>query len=184
MSFSISSLLDSGYSSQGSSGTQTAASADSRAGRMAAKLDSLGLSANDAASATVTLSQAAVHAADAAESVGKGVFGALEDVGHGVLDVVEMPFDVAKAAAGAVVDGVESVARQGWDLVVEGAKAVASGVESVVHEVAVDIPRAVVSEVGDVAKAVADDLSSVVGGSVQVAAASGASGVKLLTALL
>jgi hypothetical protein len=182
---SLTSLSGSSTSTDSSLASRVATSLEAKAGRVASGSEVAAVENRLEASTVVILSEAALGAL---ATIGKDAIGAVETLGKDAAAVVAWPFGVAKDAIVGVAHAVEDVAGGAWNLVSKGVKAAASEVGSLAHEVVVDIPSAVVSEVasdvGSVATAALNGASTVASGAVQLAALSGQGGLKMIDALI
>jgi hypothetical protein len=146
-------------------------------GKIASGVEEVGAAVGEAASATVSFSARAIQAlADGGMAVVQGVE-----------DVVAFPFEMAADAA----MGVEHAVEGGVHLLSSGVHAAINGVESVVagvanaaHAVAVDLPAAIAQDVGDVTQAALSNAATVAGAAAGVAALTGTSPIKIISAIL
>ncbi|MFL6698117.1 MAG: hypothetical protein ACJ8GJ_13185 [Vitreoscilla sp.] len=139
-------------------------------------VESVGEAVGDAASATVSFS------ARAMEALANGGMAVV----HGVEDAIAFPFEmVADVAIGAehAVEGGIHLLSNGVNAVVNGVESAVHGAATAVHAVAVDLPQAIVSDVSQVTQAALGDASTVAGAAAGVAMLTGASPIKMISAL-
>jgi len=146
-------------------------------GRIVDGVEDVGEAVGEAASATVSFSARAIQAlADGGMAVV-----------HGVENVIAFPFEVAIDTAVGVEHAVEGGAHllaSGVHAVINGVEAVASGVANAAHAVAVDLPAAIASDVSEVTQSALGNATTVAGAAMGVAALTGTSPVKVLSAIL
>jgi hypothetical protein len=137
----------------------------------------VGEAVGDAASATVSFSARAMQAL---------ANGGLAVV-HGVEDVIAFPFEMAADAAMGVEHAIEGgihLVSNGVSAAVNGVEAVANGVENAVHAVAIDLPAAIAKDVSDVTQGALGDATTLAGAAAGVAALTGTSPAKVISAIL
>jgi len=140
-------------------------------------VEDVGEAVSDAASATVSFSARAMQAlADGGMAVA-----------HGVENVIAFPFELAVDAAVGVEHAIEGgvhLLSNGVHAAIDGVEAVAHAVAGAAHAVAVDLPAAVAEDVSDLAHAALGNASTVAGAAMGVAALTGTSPVKMISAIL
>jgi hypothetical protein len=146
-------------------------------GKIADGVADVGEAVGEAASATVSFSARAMQAlADGGMAVA-----------HGVENVIAFPFEMAVDAAVGVEHAVEGgvhLLASGVHSVINGVEAVAHAVANAAHAVAVDLPAAVAEDVSDLTNAALGNASTVAGAAMGVAALTGTSPVKMISAIL
>ena len=146
-------------------------------GKIVDGIEEVGEAVGEVASATVSFSERAMQAL---ASGGMAVV-------HGIEDVVAYPFelaaDVAVGAEHAVEGGIHMLAN-GANAMVHGIETVAHGVASAAHAVTVDLPKAIVEDVSEVAQAALDNATTVAGAAAAVSALTGGSPIKMISAIL
>lgn len=146
-------------------------------GRIASGVEEVGEAVGEAASATVSFSARAIQAlADGGMAVV-----------HGVENVISFPFEMAADAAIGVEHAVEGGAHllaSGLHAAISGAEAVVSGVANAAHAVTVDLPTAIAQDVSDVTQAALSNATTVAGAAAGVAALTGTSPIKMISAIL
>jgi len=179
VSLSTSSSTSSPYASvnSGCAGGGVLRAIEEMPGRIASGIEEVGEAVGDAASATVSFSARAMQAlADGGMAVV-----------HGVENVVAFPFEMAADAAAGVEHAVEGgihVLASGANAMVHGIETVAHGVASAAHAVTVDLPKAIVEDVSEVAQAALDNATTVAGAAAAVSALTGGSPIKMISAIL
>jgi len=146
-------------------------------GKIADGVEDVGAAVGEVASATVSFSERAMQAlADGGMAVV-----------HGVEDVVAYPFELAAdVAVGAehAVEGGAHLLVNGVTAAFNGVEAVAQGAANALHAVAIDLPQAIASDVASVTQAALGSATTVAGAAVGVAALTGTSPLKVITAVL
>ena len=145
-------------------------------GKIAEGVADVGEAVGDAASATVSFSERAIQAL---ASGGMAVV-------HGVESAIAYPFEVAVDAAVGVEHAVEGgihLLASGVHAAIDGVAAVAHGAEAAVHAVAIDLPKAIVSDVADVTQAALGNATTLATAATGVAVLTGTSPVKMIGAM-
>ncbi len=146
-------------------------------GKIVDGVEDVGEAVGEAASATVSFSARAMQAlADGGMAVV-----------HGVEDVIAFPFEMAADAAIGMEHAVEGGAHllsSGVHAAINGVEAVVNGVANAVHAVAVDLPTAIANDVSDVTQAALSNATTVAGAAAGVAALTGTSPAKMISAIL
>ena len=146
-------------------------------GKILDGVEDVGEAMGEAASATVSFSARAMQAlADGGMAVV-----------HGVESAIAFPFEMAVDAAVGVEHAVEGgvhLLSNGVHAAINGVEAVAHAVANAAHAVAVDLPAAVAEDVSDLANAALGNASTVAGAAMGVAALTGTSPVKVISAIL
>ena len=179
MSLTTTSASNSPYSAvnSGCSGGGVLRALEEAPGRIASGVEEVGQAVGEAASATVSFSARAIQAlADGGMAVV-----------HGVENVIAFPFEMAADAAIGVEHAVEGgihLLSSGVHAAISGAESVVSGVASAAHAVAVDLPAAIAQDVGDVTQAALNNATTVAGAAAGVAALTGTSPIKMISAIL
>ena len=180
MSLSPTSSQPAAYASlnpSGSGGGAVLKAIEAVPGRIVDGVENVGEAMGEAASATVSFSARAMQAlADGGVAVA-----------HGVENVIAFPFEMAADAAIGVEHAVEGgvhMLSNGVHAAINGVEAVAHAVANAAHAVAVDLPAAVAEDVSDLTNAALGNASTVAGAAMGVAALTGASPVKMLSAIL
>ena len=145
-------------------------------GKIAAGVEEVGSAVGEAASATVSFSARALQAlADG----GKALVHRVEDV---IAFTFEMAADAAIGVEHAVEGGIHLVSS-GVQAAIDGAGAVVHGVASAAHAITVDLPAAIAQDVADVTQGALGDATTVAGAVAGVAALTGTSPIKIITAI-
>ena len=146
-------------------------------GKIVDGVEDVGEAVGDVASATVSFSARAMQAlADGGMAVA-----------HGVESAIAFPFEmVADAAIGVehAVEGGVHMLSNGVHAAINGVQAVANAVAGAAHAVAVDLPAAVAEDVSNLTNAALGNASTLAGAAMGVAALTGTSPVKLISAIL
>jgi hypothetical protein len=133
-------------------------------------VEDVGEAVGDVASATVSFSARAMQA------LANGGMAVV----HGVEDVVAFPFEMAADAA----EGVEHVVEGGARLLANGVEAVVNGAANAIHAVAVDLPTAIANDVSQISQTALGDATTVAGAAAGVAALTGTSPIKVISAIV
>ncbi len=145
--------------------------------KIASGVEEVGEAVGEAASATVSFSARAMQAlADGGMAVV-----------HGVENVVAFPFEMAADVAVGVEHAVEGgvhLLSSGVHAAINGVESVVSGVANAAHAVAVDLPAAIATDVSDVTQAALSNATTVAGAAAGVAALTGTSPAKMISAIL
>lgn len=161
----------------GSAGGGVVKAIESVPGKIVDGVADVGEAMGDAASATVSFSERAMQA------LANGGMAVV----HGVENVIAFPFEMAADAAIGVEHAVEGGAHllaSGVSAAINGVEAVVNGVANAAHAVAVDLPVAVAKDVSDVTQAALGDATTVAGAAAGVAALTGTSPAKMISAML
>ncbi len=161
----------------GSTGGGVVKAIEAVPGRIADGVEDVGEAVGDAASATVSFSTRAMQAlADGGMAVV-----------HGVENAIAFPFEMAADAAMGVEHAVEGgihLVSEGVSAAINGVGAVVDGVGNAAHAVLIDLPAAVAKDVSDVTQGALGDATTIAGAAAGVAALTGSSPAKVISAIV
>jgi len=146
-------------------------------GKIADGVADMGDAVGEAASATVSFSARGMQA------LAEGGMAVV----HGVEDVIALPFEMAAQAAigvGHAVEGGVQLLSDGVSAAIDGVEAVANGVANAAHAVAIDLPAAIAKDMSNVTQGALGDATTLAGAAVGVAALTGSSPAKVISAIV